>query len=86
VALDAAKDEQALGELVGKHSVHPNQESQWKRQLVESGADVFSHYQQLRLQSSSPAKWIQKGQVPAHSARPVRGDTSRVLDIGVNHI
>jgi transposase-like protein len=42
VALEAAKGQQTLGELASKHSLHPNQISQWKRQLLESGADVFS--------------------------------------------
>lgn len=42
VALEAAKGQQTISELAGKHSVHPNQVSQWKRQLLDHGADVFS--------------------------------------------
>jgi transposase-like protein len=42
VALEAAKGQQTISELAGKHGVHPNQISQWKRQLLESGAEVFS--------------------------------------------
>jgi len=42
VALEAAKGQQTISELASKHSLHPNQVSQWKRQLLESGADVFS--------------------------------------------
>ena len=42
VALEAAKGQQTIGELASKHNVHPNQISQWKRQLLEEGADVFS--------------------------------------------
>jgi len=42
VALEAAKGQQTLGELAGKHNLHPNQISQWKRQLLEDGADVFT--------------------------------------------
>ena len=42
VALEAAKGQQTIGELASKHNVHPNQISQWKRQLLEAGADVFS--------------------------------------------
>jgi putative transposase len=41
VALEAAKGQRTLGELSSEFSVHPNQVSQWKRQLLESGADVF---------------------------------------------
>ena len=42
VALEAAKGQQTLSELAAKHGLHPNQISQWKRQLLESGADVFN--------------------------------------------
>lgn len=42
VALEAAKGQQTIGELASKHNLHPNQISQWKRQLLESGADVFN--------------------------------------------
>ncbi len=42
VALEAATGQQTLSELASKHSVHPNQISQWKRQLLEHGAAVFS--------------------------------------------
>ncbi len=41
VALEAAKGQQTISELAGKHNLHPNQISQWKRQLLEDGADVF---------------------------------------------
>jgi putative transposase len=42
VALEAAKGQQTLSELANKHGLHPNQISQWKRQLLAGGADVFS--------------------------------------------
>jgi transposase-like protein len=42
VALEAAKGQRTLSELSSEYSVHPNQISQWKRQLLENGADVFS--------------------------------------------
>lgn len=42
VALDAAKGQQTISELASKYSLHPNQISQWKRQLLEGGADVFT--------------------------------------------
>jgi len=43
VALEAAKGQQTVAELASKHNLHPNQISQWKRQLLDSGAEVFSH-------------------------------------------
>lgn len=42
VALEAAKGQRTLSGLSSEYSVHPNQISQWKRQLLENGADVFS--------------------------------------------
>jgi transposase-like protein len=43
VALEAAKGQQTISELAGKYSLHPNQISQWKRQLLEEGPAVFAH-------------------------------------------
>lgn len=42
VALEAARGSRTLSELASEHQVHPNQISQWKRQLLEEGADLFS--------------------------------------------
>jgi transposase-like protein len=42
VALEAAKGQATLSELASKYGLHPNQISQWKRQLLDSGADLFS--------------------------------------------
>ena len=42
VALEAAKGQQTLSELATKYGLHPNQISQWKLQLLDEGAEVFS--------------------------------------------
>jgi transposase len=42
VALEALKGEQTLVELSQRYQVHPNQITEWKRQLLEHAADVFS--------------------------------------------
>jgi len=42
VALDAAKGQRTLSELSSEYSVHPNQISQWKRQLLDGGATIFT--------------------------------------------
>ena len=42
VALDAAKGLQTTNELASEHGLHPNQASQWKRQLMEESPSVFS--------------------------------------------
>lgn len=42
VSLEAVKGVKTLSELSSTYGVHPTVISQWKRQLVEGSADVFS--------------------------------------------
>ncbi len=42
LALEAARGTKTLSELASVHQVHPNQISQWKRQLLEEGSLLFS--------------------------------------------
>ena len=42
IALEAARGTKTLSELASQHQVHPNQISQWKRQLLEEGSVLFS--------------------------------------------
>ena len=52
VALAAAKGQQTISELAGKHRIQPNQISQGKRPLLAEGVEVFarngSHDQQAQ--------------------------------------
>jgi len=41
-ALDALKGDQTIVELSQRYQVHPNQITEWKKQLLERAADVFS--------------------------------------------
>jgi putative transposase len=41
VALEAAKGTKTLAEIASAMSIHPNQISQWKGQLLDEGATLF---------------------------------------------
>jgi transposase-like protein len=41
VALEALKGDLTLAELSKKHDVHPNQVTEWKRQLLENASQAF---------------------------------------------
>ncbi len=45
VALEAAKGQKTINELASEFSVHPNQISEWKRQLLDGGEAVFQDRQ-----------------------------------------
>ncbi len=42
VALDAIRSLKTLGELATEYKVHPNQISQWKRELLTHAPELFS--------------------------------------------
>ena len=41
VALEAIKEQKSLAELAEKFELHPNQISQWKRELLGNAESVF---------------------------------------------
>ena len=43
VALEAAKGLKTINQLASEHELHPNQVSQWKRQLLEEGPTIFGN-------------------------------------------
>jgi len=50
VALEAAKGDKTIAELASQFEVHPNQVTQWKRQLLESLPAIFCRSQQKEKQ------------------------------------
>ena len=59
LALEAAKGQHTINELAGQHGVHPNQISQWKRQLLDHGPDVFNGQTLARQQKTQQSREIQ---------------------------
>ena len=41
VALEALREDATVPELAKRHDVHPNQVTEWRRQLMERAAGVF---------------------------------------------
>ena len=50
VALAAVKGDRTTSELAAKFEVHPTQVTQWKRQLLEGAAGIFSRDRAGELQ------------------------------------
>jgi transposase-like protein len=42
VALEAIRNEKQINEIAAQYAVHPNQVAEWKKQLLEKGADIFA--------------------------------------------
>ncbi len=43
VALEALRGDRTIQEIAGRHKVHPNQVSTWKRQAMEGLGAIFSN-------------------------------------------
>lgn len=42
VAIEAIKGQQTIAELAGRYQVHPNQITQWKKQLLAAAEQTFN--------------------------------------------
>ncbi len=54
VALEAIKGEKQIAELASEFSVHPQQITQWKKELLDNGPEIFS------TKSESSTKRVEK--------------------------
>ena len=43
LALEAANGTKTINQLASEHSVHPNVITQWKRQLLNDGSEIFNN-------------------------------------------
>ena len=43
IALEAIKGQRTIQELASHYGIHPNQVTQWKKQLLENAAEAFSN-------------------------------------------
>jgi transposase-like protein len=48
VALEAIKGQRTVQELASGYGVHPNQITNWKKQLITAAADIFSGARERR--------------------------------------
>lgn len=53
VALEAAKGLKTINQIAGEYSLHPNQVSTWKRQLLAEGSTVFGNGSTPDLQAQA---------------------------------
>jgi transposase-like protein len=43
IAVEAVKGQRTIQEIASQYGIHPSQVTQWKKQLVESAAEIFSN-------------------------------------------
>jgi putative transposase len=56
VALAAIKGQHTINEIASTYSVHPNQVTQWKKQVISALPDSFSQHRARAAQSAEELK------------------------------
>ena len=54
VAFEAAKGLKTRSEIAAAFDIHPMQVSQWKKQLIDDGSDLFARKNKQKKSSDSP--------------------------------
>ena len=54
VALEAAKGLKTRSEIAAAFEIHPMQVSQWKKQLIDDGSDLFERKNKQKKMSDQP--------------------------------
>ena len=55
-ALDSLRGQKTVSELASEYGVHPNRIGTWKKQLLESAADIFSRGRDREAESHESEK------------------------------
>jgi transposase-like protein len=63
VAIEAIKCEQTLSELAQRFDVHPNQITNWKKQLLKNADNVFEHGKKVKQGPSEEQLHAKIGQL-----------------------
>ncbi len=56
VALEAIRDAHTINEIAGRFEVHPNQVTQWKKQLLQGATELFSRQRQTQSKDNEREK------------------------------
>lgn len=56
IAVEAVKGQRTIQEIASHYSIHPNQVTQWKKQLVEGAAEIFSNGKMHAGEADDPMK------------------------------
>ncbi len=56
VALEAIRGAHTINEIAGRFEVHPNQVTQWKKQLLQGATELFSRQRQTLSKDNETEK------------------------------